>query len=429
MAILLIGVTINRIVFGLSLIVAFSMGLAAVLIAIGVLIVQGRRLFERLQWFDRISYAVPIVSAGIVLGVGTILTIAAFQNFPGTPIQVENQNATTVSPSFDMQKANVIYLATGENNQIQLFIIPASGGDPQPVNEEGTVLSYSVVPGYSAVIYVTTDGKNGTRLWQWTPATATQEIILECPNVLCSNVVLSPDGSGLLYGRLETDAITNPSGIQSIWWLDLTTRETAPLFQDAHMPGFNPQWSPDGRRLSYTSIYPQEIRIYDIETGESQSISTQTGNPGVWSPNGEKLLLTDIVPVGEYQLSKLFQYDLSSQELTSLDAGQRLMDNYPSWSPDGKWIAVVRGEWDSGTYAFGNQIWLMRSDGTEARPVTQVQNTFHGQPVWSPDGQYLLFDFHFSGSSGVYSGIKILDLETEEVYEIAVPGIRPEWLP
>jgi ABC-type nickel/cobalt efflux system permease component RcnA len=114
-AILLIAVTINRIAFGLSLIVAFSVGLAMILIAIGVLIIQGKSLFERLQWFDQIAYTVPVLSALIVLGAGAVLTAGAIRNITGASY-IENTLPIVRLPPFDLQQASVIYTALDEDN-------------------------------------------------------------------------------------------------------------------------------------------------------------------------------------------------------------------------------------------------------------------------------------------------------------------------
>jgi Tol biopolymer transport system component len=195
------------------------------------------------------------------------------------------------------------------------------------------------------------------------------------------------------------------------------------------MPGFNPRWSPDGKWLSYSSINPQEIRIYDMETGTSRSLRTQNADPAVWSPNGEALLLLDTEKVEELYLLKLFRYDLADQQLTALDIDQTLDENYPTWSPDGKWIAMVRRELGTDARVREDQIWLMRPDGSEAHPVTRAQDVFHGQPVWSPDGRYLLYDVRSASSSDVRPRINILDIETEGTYEIAASGSRPAWLP
>ena len=76
LGVMLVAIGLNRIALGLGLIVAFSLGLAAVLIAIGILLVRFRGVSDRLgkpkstwrRWL-------PLVSAIIVtmLGVGIVL--------------------------------------------------------------------------------------------------------------------------------------------------------------------------------------------------------------------------------------------------------------------------------------------------------------------------------------------------------------------
>jgi Tol biopolymer transport system component len=428
-AILLIAVTINRIVFGLSLIVSFSLGLAVILIIIGVLIVQGKRLFSRLQWLNRVAYVVPIVSALVVLVMGTLLTVSAIRNISGSDPEIETTSSIVGSPQFDLQHTSVIFSSVDQQDFDQLFVIPAAGGQAKQITkEEKGILDYAVSQDHSKIIYATPDTMYGTQLWELTLSTSTRRLLLECPDALCSNVVWSPDENGVLYNRQEMDAETMALGIPSIWWFDFTTHATTPLFQDAQMPGFSPRWSPDGKWLSYTSFNPQEMQIYHMENGERRSISTKTRSPAAWSPEGDSILLTDIETIEESFIFKVFHYNLANQQVSQLDVDQTIDENLPSWSPDGQWIAVVRREWKSEGLARENQIWLIRPDGSEAHPVTQDHGVFHNQPIWSPDGSYLLYDVISASLSDPISSVHLLEIETGAIIEIAQPGNRPSWL-
>ncbi len=70
LVILLLAVALHRIAFGLLLLVAFSVGLAAILIAIGVLIVKARPLVEHFSGDGRWIQRLPIASAVVIIAVG-----------------------------------------------------------------------------------------------------------------------------------------------------------------------------------------------------------------------------------------------------------------------------------------------------------------------------------------------------------------------
>ena len=77
LGIMLIAIGLNRILLGLGLIVAFSFGLAAVLMIIGILLVRSKALLDRLSnmgGLARWQTLLPIASAVIVtlLGLGIV---------------------------------------------------------------------------------------------------------------------------------------------------------------------------------------------------------------------------------------------------------------------------------------------------------------------------------------------------------------------
>jgi len=78
LVVLLGAVTMHRIGFGLLLIVAFSVGLAAVLIAIGLLMVYARQFMARFQGEGALlTRWLPLTSAAVVTVFGVALTVQA----------------------------------------------------------------------------------------------------------------------------------------------------------------------------------------------------------------------------------------------------------------------------------------------------------------------------------------------------------------
>ena len=77
LVVLLAAISLQRVGYGLVLILAFSVGLAAVVSGIGLLAISSRRLFSRTTFDGPIVRALPAVSAVIILGLGVVMTLRA----------------------------------------------------------------------------------------------------------------------------------------------------------------------------------------------------------------------------------------------------------------------------------------------------------------------------------------------------------------
>ena len=425
-AILLIAVTINRIGFGLSLIISFSLGLAIVLILIGLMIVEGRRLFERLRWFDQAAFIMPIISALIVLGLGAFLTIGAAQNLPSGAFS--SLTLPTQAPSWEKMQA--IYMDTDEQNRYQIFTVSMEGEEPRMITSapEG-VSGYSVSPDLSTVVYTTNQSAMESSIWLWDLASDQHKVIMDCTPDFCKAPVWPPSGDKLIYERLPNPSDPNALGISSIWWLELETDETAPLFQDASFPAFYPNWSPSGEWLSYASINPNQIRLYHLETGDSLDIPMK-GNPQVvWHPTDNTLLYTEYVQIGDANMNKLKLFDLETRETRLISEVDNLDEVLPTWSNDGTQIIVIRREWVDGIAQIGDQIWMLDPETGEETQVTTDEQVIHGQATWSPDGKALIYHVYNLGNTGNPTEIRVLELSSGKITTITTPGTSPKWIP
>jgi len=70
----------------------------------------------------------------------------------------------------------------------------------------------------------------------------------------------------------------------------------------------------------------------------------------------------------------------------------------PRYSPDGKWIAFTS---DAGG---GDNVWVAKKDGTDARQVTKETFRLLNSPAWSPDGQWIAAHKHFTSRRSLGAG-------------------------
>jgi nickel/cobalt transporter (NicO) family protein len=77
LVVLLAAISLHRVTFGLVLIVAFSIGLASVVSAIGLLAIGARSTFRRMSFEGPVVRALPAVSALLVFGIGIAMTVRA----------------------------------------------------------------------------------------------------------------------------------------------------------------------------------------------------------------------------------------------------------------------------------------------------------------------------------------------------------------
>jgi nickel/cobalt exporter len=77
LVVLLAAISQHEVVLGLILIVAFSLGLAMTLTALGLAVVYARRLMPRRLTAGRLAAALPAASALLIVGIGFVLTARA----------------------------------------------------------------------------------------------------------------------------------------------------------------------------------------------------------------------------------------------------------------------------------------------------------------------------------------------------------------
>ncbi len=94
-----------------------------------------------------------------------------------------------------------------------------------------------------------------------------------------------------------------------------------------------------------------------------------------WSPDGTKIAFVSQRSAGGFALSVMNADGTNKVEITPLNNGGTL-----SWSPDGNRIA----------FQDNNDIFVVNADGSN-RQILVNNPAFDGEPAWSPDGSKILF--------------------------------------
>ncbi|HMD80951.1 MAG TPA: sulfite exporter TauE/SafE family protein, partial [Anaerolineales bacterium] len=77
LVVMLGAIALNRIGFGLILVLVFSLGLAGALTAIGMMFIYAGRFFERFPSQGKVLQFLPVVSALVVSAIGVAISIKA----------------------------------------------------------------------------------------------------------------------------------------------------------------------------------------------------------------------------------------------------------------------------------------------------------------------------------------------------------------
>ena len=154
-----------------------------------------------------------------------------------------------------------------------------------------------------------------------------------------------------------------------------------------------PSWSPDGKRMVYHKNFEGEYGLspaFSLDP-EFELVSTHAEMPS-YSPNGEQLAFTD-----EDRNLVLMNSDGTGVHKI-LDSGGKVIV-FPSWSPDGRYIAFAIGGFFQRPTVPG-QLGLIRPDGSGLRMLTEGKAS-SGFASWSPDGKRLVYRVMGDGQQGL----------------------------
>jgi Tol biopolymer transport system component len=200
-----------------------------------------------------------------------------------------------------------------------------------------------------------------------------------------SLAAISPDGKYVAHVVVE-------SGQQSLWMRQVATTSNVQIVPPAAVRYDGLAFSPDGNFVYY-STYPQtETRatLYSVPVlgGTPKRVFENIDSGVSFSPDGQRFAAVRGVR-DESDLLIVRADGTLEKTLATTQAQNRFALNNPSWSPDGRWIAVAQTVTDAN--GFFMRVVSVDAQTGAIQSIGAKRWLSVGDVAWMPDGKSIVF--------------------------------------
>jgi Tol biopolymer transport system component len=340
--------------------------------------------------------------------------------------------------SFKTSAAMLAYLWPSDGRADIYALIPDTGEILRYTNGMG-VLDFSVSSDGITIYFSASNAKGGASIYKIdrtnkgskTDSSDQAQVILDCGEAQCRNPVASFDNLYLAYEYI----IPNPGGglgPAQIWVLNLATEKTLAVGQE-NSETVQPSWSSKSL-LAYYDVTNSGYEVVNVNTQEGVLLENQTGQPGDWSPSGEYYLAPEIfyyrAPNNtERGSSHLIRYSADKSQVQDLSNSMDVEDAEAVYSPDGDLIAFARKFLDEAHWSLGRQLWIMKSDGSDAHAITDEADYNHYDLAWSRDRSKLAYVRFDETKPANPPELWMVNADGSNALQLVIGGYSPIWIP
>jgi TolB protein len=202
-----------------------------------------------------------------------------------------------------------------------------------------------------------------------------------------------------------------------------------------HALEYDPAWSPDGRRITFTQSPGGNVAQPFVMNSDGTQVTplAAVGDSPDWSPDGSTIAY--VVPNPNPNNPTAYNYFRDAHLINPDGTGDRAITaseepalfgyDDPSWSPDGRRIAVTGAELQSRDCCRrDNDIWVMNANGSERTNLTpSTPGEDNAQPVFSPDATKIAAQRNV--------GLIVMNADGTDVSDVSLlgEGGDPDWQP
>ena len=256
-----------------------------------------------------------------------------------------------------------------------LYIIPFPGGEPQLVlAREATSTYLSWLPNGQEFLLGETGLHGGIDMYLRDGAKVTR-IIENTLTEQATSPVVSPDGTKIAFTVFQP----SPASGNDIFIVDI---DGTNRIRVTNIPGIHERvtaWSPDGNWLAFGAAPPRSAddELWKVSIDGAQRIQlTDVGADhwgANWSPNGKRIVFTSDRG-GRFAI---YTMDTDGGSVARLTSDTQYFDYSPHWSSDGARIVFESNRTGS------MEVWVMDADGANLEQVTNSPKS-NSSADWVP---------------------------------------------
>ena len=256
-----------------------------------------------------------------------------------------------------------------------------------------------------------------------------------------SGAQISPDGRYVAYTVQQTNW-DDDEFTQQIWIAVPATGDRYQLTAGKKSSS-GPRWSPDSKRIAFTSDRDGKRQIYVIspQGGEASQLTNEENGAGapLWSPDGRSIVFTSTgadskarkdrkekygdfeIVNGDYTMTHLWRVEIPAEfpadlkklpKPEALTSGSEFTVGSFAWSPDGKRIAFsATRDPDLGS-GDTEQLYLLDLSDHHVRKLLDGGGP-NGNPEWSPDSRQIAYETSSGNPSFYYTNRRIAVIPAE----------------